>query len=259
MREPVLAFEHVFLDEGRSPAVEDICFSIPRGGISALLGRDGAIRSSLVSCALGKRKPSSGRVRLFGRDARKDRRKLRGRVGFVPGEEASAERIALELERGPELLILEDARAAFGPAGAATLLHEIRRRAAALETTVWWTACDSAGVEAIANRVEILSKRRLVIDEDLESLRRRFRRISYMNEITETRTEYGTELDRFDAVRVKVRGWGVEAIVSNFEDAVFEDFVRQDGVESAIAAPVSLDEIFAALTGDPGRPEAPVR
>jgi len=67
------------------------------------------------------------------------------------------------------------------------------------------------GVEGFADRVGILSKGRLAVDEDPASLSRRFRRITYRNEVTETRTDYGTELDAFEAVRVRVRGWGVEA------------------------------------------------
>jgi len=59
---------------------------------------------------------------------------------------------------------------------------------------------------------------------EIETLKSRFRRIRYGNRITETRAVYGTELDAFEAVSVKVRGWGVEAIVSNFDDSAFERF-----------------------------------
>ena len=42
----------------------------------------------------------------------------------------------------------------------------------------------------------------------------RFRRIRYANRMTETRTDFGNELDAFDAARVQVRGWGIDAVVS---------------------------------------------
>jgi len=67
--------------------------------------------------------------------------------------------------------------------------------------------------------------------------------------MTEERTEYGNELDAFDAVRVKVRGWGVDAVVSNFDAALFERFRRMEGVKDAVALPMTIEEIFDAVVG----------
>ncbi len=66
--------------------------------------------------------------------------------------------------------------------------------------------------------------------------------------MTETRQEYGNELDAFDAVSVKVRGWGIEAIVSDFDEEKFERFRATDGVREPRAEPLSLPEIFEAVT-----------
>jgi len=52
-------------------------------------------------------------------------------------------------------------------------------------------------------------------------------------------------------VRVKVRGWGIEAVVSNFENAAFERFRGKDGVVDAEASALSLEEIFLAVAGEP--------
>lgn len=102
---------------------------------------------------------------------------------------------------------------------------------------------------AAAERVAFLKEGRLVREEDGGSLTSRFRRIRYGNELTEARTEFGTELDAFDAVRVKVRGWGVDAVVANFDDAAFERFRAMEGVKDAVALPLSLEEIFDAVVG----------
>ena len=83
-------------------------------------------------------------------------------------------------------------------------------------------------------RVGILKEGKLVLDEEMEALKARFRRIRYANRLTETRTAFGTELDAFDAVRVKVRGWGIDAVVSNFDEAAFERFRAIDGVDDAV-------------------------
>ena len=96
-------------------------------------------------------------------------------------------------------------------------------------TTVFATTSGPT-LAARADRVGFLSEGRLVLDDDLPGLTARFRRISYLNEITETRTEYGTELDEFDAVRVRVRGSRVDAVVSNFDEARIERLRATEGV-----------------------------
>ena len=94
-----------------------------------------------------------------------------------------------------------------------------------------------------------LKEGRLVREEEAPSLTSRFRRIRYVNELTETRTEFGNELDAFDAVRVKVRGWGVDAVVANFDEAAFESFRTLEGVRDVVALPMTLEEIFDAVVG----------
>ncbi len=81
-------------------------------------------------------------------------------------------------------------------------------------------------------------------------MKTRFRRIRYANRLTETRTAFGTELDAFEAVRVQVRGWGIDAIVSNFDEAAFARFRAIDGVDEASAEALPLEEIFVALAGE---------
>ena len=119
-------------------------------------------------------------------------------------------------------------------------------------TTVFLTTHDLSGVEGIATRAGILKDGRLVLDEEMETLKTRFRRIRYGNDRTAERAAYGTELDAFEAVRVRVRGWGVDAVVSNFADASFEQFRRIEGVMDAEVSPMSLEEIFLAVAGESG-------
>jgi ABC-2 type transport system ATP-binding protein len=258
MTEAALALENMSLREGSRLLLDRVSFSIPAGSVYALLGRAGTGKSSLVRCALGQQKPSEGRCLLFGEDARRNRRKFRERIALVAAETAAGplrdRALARALEISPELLVLDDPTRGLDESARKELFEELGRKLAEKRITVLFATSDPAGIETIADRVGILSKGRLVVDEDLESLLRRFRRISYRNEITETRTEYGTELDAFDAVRVRVRGWGVEAVVSNFDDPAFEAFLRQDGVTAASAAPMSLADVFAALAEEPVQP-----
>ena len=48
---------------------------------------------------------------------------------------------------------------------------------------------------------------------------------------------------------MKVRGWGIEAVVSNFGDESFARFAALEGVVDAEASALSLEEIFVAVAG----------
>jgi ABC-2 type transport system ATP-binding protein len=84
--DPVLTFESVSVRYGRRDLIGTLQLEIPRGSVFALLGRNGAGKSSLVRCALGLQRPDSGSARLFGRDAWRHRSRLLQRLGFVPEE-----------------------------------------------------------------------------------------------------------------------------------------------------------------------------
>jgi ABC-2 type transport system ATP-binding protein len=96
----VLAVEGLSLRYARHPVLREVTLEVPRGGVYALLGRNGAGKSSLVRCLLGQQKPTSGRALLFGRDAWAHRRWAMGRVGVVPEEpDAPPEMDAAQLVR----------------------------------------------------------------------------------------------------------------------------------------------------------------
>ena len=146
--------------------------------------------------------------------------------------------------------MLNDPTLGLDPVVGKALYEELIGELADSGTTVFLTTHDLVGFEGIATHVGVLKEGRLVLDEELEQLKARFRRIRYGNERTATRNSYGTELDTFDAVRVKVRGWGVDAVVSNYDERLFESFRRTDGVVDAQAASMSLEEIFLAVAGE---------
>lgn len=302
------ALEGVTVRYGRVTACEAITLSVPRGEVYALLGRNGAGKSSLLRCLLGSQKPDEGRTLLFGRDSWKERTDLMARVGVVPeepdapaamtarqiadfcrrlyprwDEKAVAERLArfgvpadqpfrrlskgqkeevmlaVALGHAPDLLILDDPTLGLDVVARRAHYQELVGELADRGTTLFVTTHDLAGIEGIATRVGIVKDGLLILDEETETLKSRFRRIRYGNRMTETRTSYGTELDAFEAVRVRVRGWGIEAVVSNFDDSSFERFRSIDGVSDAEASAMSLEEIFLALGADAPAGTAPAR
>ena len=158
--------------------------------------------------------------------------------------------LSIALGHAPELLVLDDPTLGLDVVARKALYAELVGELADRGTTVFVTTHDLAGIEGIATHVGILKEGRLMLDEAAEALKSRFRRIRYGNRMTETRAVYGEELDGFDALRVKVRGWGVDAVVSNYEEVSFERFRQIDGVVDAEAAPMSLEEIFLAIAGE---------
>ncbi|MDF1563970.1 MAG: ATP-binding cassette domain-containing protein [Deltaproteobacteria bacterium] len=82
--EVTIAIEALTVRYGRSTAVSEVSLVVPEGSVCALLGRNGAGKSSLIRCLLGHRRPDAGRVTLFGEEVWRRRAALMARVGVVP-------------------------------------------------------------------------------------------------------------------------------------------------------------------------------
>jgi ABC-2 type transport system ATP-binding protein len=274
---------------GRRVAVDGVTLTIPRGSVYALLGRNGAGKSSLVRCMLGEQKPDAGSVALLGEDVWKRRAQLMQRVGVV-SEDADAppemrvgsiarfssrlyERwdhaafadrlqrfgipprskfgqlskgqkkqvsLALALASQPELLVLDDPTLGLDVVARKSLFEEVIAELADRGITVLITTHDLAGVETIADRIGILSAGKLVLDEELESIKSRFRRIRFAARPVALATA------NLNAAAVRTWGSGTEAVVTNYDEAALEQF------QAADVASLSLEEIFLAVAGEEG-------
>ena len=80
----VLAVRDLTVRYGRQVALDAVCLAVPRGAVYALLGRNGAGKSSLIRCLLGQQHPARGHLSLFGLDPWTNRPALMARVGVVP-------------------------------------------------------------------------------------------------------------------------------------------------------------------------------
>ncbi len=288
---PVVNVESVSVRYGRNVAVSSASLSVPRGSVYALLGRNGAGKSSLVRCLIGQQKPASGRITMFGEDVWHARARIMERVGIVP-EEADAppemtvgriaafcsrmysrwngaavsERLArfsispgarfgtlskgqkkqvmlaIALAVSPELLVLDDPTLGLDVVARKSLFDEVIADLADRGTTTFITTHDLAGIESLADRVAILKDGRLVLDEELERLKSRFRRIRF--------AAAPVALASGSLVTASVTQWGsgTEAVVSNYDDVAFERFRSTANV--AEIAPMSLEEIFIAVAGE---------
>jgi len=79
---PVLEVDRLNLTYGDFQAVRDLSFQVAHGELYALLGTNGAGKTSTLETVEGHRAPSSGTVRVFGTDPR-DRRAVRHRIGIM--------------------------------------------------------------------------------------------------------------------------------------------------------------------------------
>ena len=285
-----IACEGLTVRYGRRLALDGVSFEVPAGSVYALLGRNGAGKSSLIRCLLGEQKPSAGSARLMGRDPWRQRAAILREVGVVAEEpdmppEMSARQLsrfcarlypawdqaglaarlqrfgvpldqqfrrlsrgqkaqvslALALACVPRLLVLDDPTLGLDAVARRAVFEELIGELADRGTTVLITSHDLEGIERIADRVGILRGGRLVLDEEMESLKRRFRRLGLGSE------QAAAELASLQPVAVANRAWGVEAVVGNFDELSYP--AGGPGGEIDVSA-LTLEEIFVAVSGD---------
>ncbi|HEY4594609.1 MAG TPA: AAA family ATPase, partial [Thermoanaerobaculia bacterium] len=147
--------------------------------------------------------------------------------------------MALALAAAPRLLVLDDPTLGLDAVARKAVFEELIGDLADRGTTVFITTHDLAGVERIADRVGILREGKLVLDEEMEALKARFRRVSFPR----SREAAVGRLAPLAPVAVASRGWEVEAVVSRYAE---EHLPAEDGPE---VSPLTLEEIFIALTG----------
>ena len=289
-----IVLEGLTVRYGNRLALDNVSLAVPEGAVYALLGRNGAGKSSLVRCLLGEQKPDAGRALLLGREVWGARAAVLSLVGVVPEEpdappamtarqlskfcsrlyptwdaeglEARLKRfgvsattpfgklskgqkgqvsLALALASSPRLLVLDDPTLGLDAVARKAVFEELIGDLADRGTTVFITTHDLAGVERIADRVGVLRAGRLVLDEEMETLKRRFRRVSFPRSQEANVVPLEARLEALAPVAVAARGWEVEAVVSQYDE---QRFVLEEGGPEVSA--LTLEEIFIALTGE---------
>jgi ABC-2 type transport system ATP-binding protein len=286
---------NVSIRYGKRTAVDDVSLEVAPGTVYALLGRNGAGKSSLVRALTGQLRPDHGRMEVLGSDVWTSRQALMDRVGIVSEEpdappemrvsslagfssrlysrwqqSAFDERIkrfgvrptarmselskgqkkqvtlALALAISPEVVILDDPTLGLDVVARKSLFEEVIAHMADFGITVFITTHDLAPVEAVADRVGILRDGKLVLDEEIDTLKSRFRRIRFASQ--------PVALTTANLIAATVRQWGsgTEAVISNYDDLAFERFRDTAHLNAVDVAPMSLEEIFIAVAGEQG-------
>src|SRR5258708_9739165 len=95
---PALEMDGLSVSYGPTRLMDGLTMVVRRGSVFALLGRNGAGKSSILRVLIGQRPPAKGRVRLLGNDPWTRRTSLMARVGVVPEEpDAPPEMTPLQL------------------------------------------------------------------------------------------------------------------------------------------------------------------
>jgi ABC-2 type transport system ATP-binding protein len=71
---------------GSLTAVDNLSFTVERGGIFGLLGPNGAGKTTTINLILGLMEPHGGELRVLGYDVAKQTRQVHRRVGYAPQE-----------------------------------------------------------------------------------------------------------------------------------------------------------------------------
>ncbi|HWL07969.1 MAG TPA: ABC transporter ATP-binding protein [Planctomicrobium sp.] len=79
----VVSLQHVSKRFRKTQALDDVSIEIPPGTVCALLGANGAGKSTAIRCLLGLERPDSGRCEILGMESQKYSREIRQRVGYV--------------------------------------------------------------------------------------------------------------------------------------------------------------------------------
>jgi len=82
---PAIEAEAVARRFGSVQALSDVSLRVEPGEIHGLVGPDGAGKTTLIRILATLLLPDSGTARIDGLDVRRDAKKIRGRVGYVPG------------------------------------------------------------------------------------------------------------------------------------------------------------------------------
>ena len=114
MSDGPIAFMGLSAGYGATRVLDDVSLSVQPGAVYAMLGRNGAGKTTAVRCLLGLARPSAGRALLFGRDAWSHRADAMARVGVVAEEpDAPPSMTADDLARFAARLYPKFDRAAF--------------------------------------------------------------------------------------------------------------------------------------------------
>ena len=83
LNETIIKVEGLSKSFGTFEAVKDVSFSVQRGDVFGFLGPNGAGKSTTIRCLLSLITPDNGKVSLFGKSFKNDRREILSKIGSI--------------------------------------------------------------------------------------------------------------------------------------------------------------------------------
>lgn len=150
--------------------------------------------------------------------------------------------LSLALAASPRLLILDDPTLGLDPVARRAVFDELIVDLSERGTTVFLTSHDLAGVEGIADRIGLLQGGRLEVDEEMETLKQRFRRLRVPG-ASGPAPDWAPVVEALRPVSSATRALGWEAVVSAWN----EDRPPLGLPEEVEVSALTLEEIFLSL------------
>ncbi|MEJ8573509.1 sugar ABC transporter ATP-binding protein [Microbaculum marinum] len=182
---------------GATVAVDDVSFDIAPGTVHALLGENGAGKSTIVKLLSGLIEPDSGGFTVFGEQARLGSPRASHRLGI--------ETAFQEMTLVKDLTVLDNMLLPYAPVGP---IGMIRRRMAARDVAAHFERFDIAGID-LEDEVRDLD---LAVQQKIEIARAIYRkpRILLLDEPTSTLS--GRDVDWLGDVIARLKGEGVTIV-----------------------------------------------
>jgi ABC-2 type transport system ATP-binding protein len=152
------------------------------------------------------------------------------------------------ISASPQLLILDDPTLGLDAVARRELFEELVSELAECGTSVFITTHDLAGVEGIADRIGIIKEGHLLIDEEMETIKSRVRRLEFSSDEDNLREAVAAEMQ---PLRSAVAGDG-DVVVGGFDEDILDRISQAEPAGQVSVEPMSLEEIFVALCGDEG-------
>ncbi|MCK5843806.1 MAG: ABC transporter ATP-binding protein, partial [Victivallales bacterium] len=148
----------------------------------------------------------------------------------------------IALAHKPDLLLLDEPTSGLDPLIRGELLDAIGRITESGETTLFFSTHILSDVEMVAKRVVILDEGKVKIDDDLENLKSRFSKVSFL--FNEPPSE---ESAVPEAIRLTkgVREW--IALLPGSTDDETAALAKRIGADNWAKQTVAFDEVFAEL------------
>lgn len=81
---PAITLKNVTKSFGKVHALRDVSFEVPPGRVCAILGANGAGKSTMIRILLGLERPDAGETQVLGMNSRTHGLEIRRRVGYMP-------------------------------------------------------------------------------------------------------------------------------------------------------------------------------